>query len=72
MIVVVPASRPVTTPELLPTVAVVALLLLHVPPVGVLLSVLLLPTHTVGVPPITAGRALTVTLADTPQFVGSV
>ena len=44
-IVTVPATRPVTTPDVL-TVATVGLLLLHVPPLDAMLNGVLEPTHT--------------------------
>ena len=48
--VTTPALIPVTIPVVRPTVAIAVLLLLHVPPVAALVSVRLLPTHTLGVP----------------------
>lgn len=55
-----PDDRPVTTPDEL-TVALVGLLLLHVPPDGVAESVIVLPVQTVLLPDI-AAVALTVTI----------
>ena len=52
----VPPATPVTTPELV-TVAIVALLLLHVPPVVASLNAVVEPGHTVGVPVMAAGGA---------------
>ena len=46
----VPAATPVTTPVDDPTVAVAVLPLLQVPPVEVVVKVVVLPTHTDGVP----------------------
>ena len=53
-IVTVPAFMPVTTPAGL-TLAVVGALLLHAPPVDVVLSVVVPPIHTVAVPVRAAG-----------------
>ena len=53
-IVTVPAATPVTTPEAL-TVAIAGVALLQAPPVVVSVSVVVLPTHTLFVPPIAAG-----------------
>ena len=47
-------ATPVTTPVVL-TVAIPVLLLLQVPPVEVSESVVVAPTHTVGVPVMAAG-----------------
>ena len=62
----VPAVIPVATP----VVALIDMLplgVLHVPPAGVALSVVLLPIQTVSVPLIVPGAALTVTTADVLQ-----
>ena len=61
MILTVPGLIPDTTPELF-TVALVVLLLLQVPPPGVLANVVVAAIHTVGVPvmEVTTGSALTV------------
>jgi hypothetical protein len=48
------------------------LLLLHVPPVGVALSVVLVPGHTVAVPVMAEGGASVVTVVVVLQPVGSV
>ena len=50
MIVTTPAATPVTTPEDGFTVAKDGLLLAQLPPGGVQLSVVVLPTHTLKVP----------------------
>jgi hypothetical protein len=50
VIVTVPEATPVTTPVVEPTVAIAVLLLLHVPPDVALLSVVILPGHTLAVP----------------------
>jgi hypothetical protein len=55
----VPDTTPDTTPDALPIVATPVLLLVQVPP-PVLVSVLVVPTHTTGVPPIADGTGLTV------------
>jgi hypothetical protein len=56
----VPATTPVTTPEEL-TVAIDAELLLHVPPLTLLVRDVAEPAQTVSVPAIAAGAAFTVT-----------
>lgn len=56
-----PAATPVTTPVVLSIVAILVLLLLHVPPVVVWLSVAVNPAQAVLVPVIAAGVASTVT-----------
>lgn len=67
----VPAESPVTTPVALIEPWVV-LLLDHVPPAGVLLSVVVRPTHTVAGPVIAVGNALTVATTEEAQPVGNV
>jgi hypothetical protein len=62
VIFVVPAFTPVTTPVPAPTVALDVLLLVHVPPPGLLLSVVVLPTHTAAVPLIDDGAVVTETI----------
>ena len=62
IIVVVPGVRPVTIPEP-DTVATAILELLQPPPNGVLVSVIVLPAHTVVGPPIAPAAVLTVTTA---------
>ena len=65
MIVVVPPVRPMNEPVVLATVPTDVLLLLQVPPDGVHVSVVVIPEHSVGPPPIAPGSAFTVTvLAD--------
>jgi hypothetical protein len=59
-IVTAAAATPVTMPVAL-TVAFVVLLLIQLPPVVVVLNAVVAPTHTIGVPVIAAGVALTVT-----------
>lgn len=68
----VPMPAPVTMPVELPTVAVLVLLLLHVPPAGVLPSVVVTPTQVLAVPVMVVGRAFTVTVADRAHPVGSM
>ncbi len=58
-------------PDPAPIVALVVLLLLHVPPGGVLVSVRVPPRHTVGVPVIAVGIAFTVIVAVAKQLVGN-
>lgn len=50
VIVAVPADTPLTTPVALLMLAIVGELLLHVPPLVVLVSVVVAPTHAVVVP----------------------
>ncbi len=69
--IVVPATSPLTTPALL-IVAAVGLVLLHTPPVLVVLSVVVLPTHTCGVPVMALGSALTVIVVVVIQPVPTV
>jgi hypothetical protein len=70
----VPAETPVTTPVTASIAATAGLALLHVPgpPGDELLSVVVDPTHTTGVPSIGSGLGLTVKVAATVQPVGSV
>jgi len=56
-----PDATPVTIPDVEPTVACNGSLLVHVPPEGEELSVVVAPTHTVGLPVIAVGDAFTVT-----------
>jgi hypothetical protein len=51
----VPLSTPVTTPVEDPIVAIEVLPLFHVPPDGVVVSVVVSPAQTVAVPEIAAG-----------------
>jgi hypothetical protein len=69
---VVPADSPFTTPVVVLIRAVPGRLLAHVPPVGVLLSVDVLPTHTTGDPIINPGSGLIVTVVVVRQPVGRV
>lgn len=57
--VVVPADAPVTTPDEEPTVAIPVLPLVHVPPDGELLYVVVEPIHTDVVPEIDPGLLFT-------------
>jgi hypothetical protein len=61
VIVALPALTPLTMPLTTSTVATDVLLLLHVPPVDVLVSAIVEPAQTVLLPPIAAGAAFTVT-----------
>ena len=67
--VAVPVLTPVTTPDVELTLAVPDKLLVHVPPVGVELNVVVEPIQTDAVPVIAAGEALTVTVANDSQPV---
>jgi hypothetical protein len=67
---VIPVATPVTTPVAASTVAIAGVLLVQVPPVGVLDNVRVPPTHAVAVPAIAVGKALTVTVAVVIQPVG--
>jgi hypothetical protein len=62
VIVVVPLDTPITRPAEL-TVAMPVALLLHVPPIGLLIRFVVLPSHTSCVPVITAGSAFTFIVA---------
>jgi len=57
----VPADTPVTIPVVDPTVATPILPLLHTPPPDTLLSVVVLPEHSVIVPVIDEGVLITLT-----------
>ena len=52
---------PVTTPEVF-TDAIEVFALLHTPPDVVLVSAVVLPAQTVGVPPMAAGKGVVITL----------
>jgi hypothetical protein len=65
-----PAVIPVTTPAL--TVARPVLPLVHTPPDGLLLNVVVLLVHTDNVPLIVLGRPVTVTFVERIQPVGRV
>ena len=67
----VPNVLPVTTP-VDGSMLALPLLLVHVPPAGVELSVVVRPTHITGVPVIVVGFGLTVTIAVLIQPVPSV
>lgn len=64
-----PAATPSSTPEADPMVATPVLILVQVPPDGVLESDVVAPTQTVGVPAIAVGNAFTV---STPVFLQPV
>ena len=68
----VPVPKPEAIPEALPIVAMAGLLLDHVPPVVVLVSVVVLPSQTVRAPLIAAGSAFTVKPVTLRQVVGRV
>lgn len=67
--VVVPVAMPPATPLVLSMVPTEAVLLLHVPPAVLLVSVVVAPTHTADAPPMAAGLGLMVTVmaASGPQ-----
>ena len=60
VIVTFPVVTPVTTPVVRSTVPFAGVLLLHVPPVGVELNVIVVPGHTEEGPVIAAGSGFTV------------
>jgi hypothetical protein len=64
---VVPAAMPVTSPVVELIVALAGELLAHVPPAVASVSVTVAPAHTVNVPAIAAGAALTLTTAERPH-----
>lgn len=70
MITEFPADTPVTTPVVLPTVATPVVPLVHVPVVGVELSVVVSPVQTDNVPVIDVGIGFTVTtvVAEQPEL----
>ena len=70
--VAVPAATPVTVPDAEPIEAIVMSELAHVPPAVALVSVPEFPTQAESVPPITAGKAKTVTFAVRRQPVDKV
>ena len=73
MIVVDPEATPYTTPVAAPTVPAAVLLLLHAPPVGASVSVIVDPAHTVVVdPPIVPADGFTVNVSVAVQPVGVV
>ena len=69
----VPGAIPVTTPELLPTVATDVLPLVHEMPPGVVQVTLpVVPIHILDIPPIAAGAAFTVTSLVAAQPVARI
>ena len=60
---VVPVETPDTMPVVLPTVATDILLLAHTPPPTASPNALVPPRHTLGVPVMAVGAALTATVA---------
>jgi hypothetical protein len=72
IIVTVPPDTPVTIPEEDPTVAIVVLLLLHTPPGGRQVKVIVLPAHRLVGPVIGPGFGLTVTVITDIQPVESI
>jgi hypothetical protein len=71
LITTVPAIPPVTIPDPEPTVAILVLLVFHVPPAILLLNVRFDPEHTIDAPDIAPGATLVVTVvvASVPQPV---
>ncbi len=67
---VLPAAIPVTVPVVL-MVAIPVALLVHVPPVGVLDKLVVLPTQTVELPVMADGSGFTVIIVVVIQVVGS-
>jgi hypothetical protein len=67
-----PAEIPFTTPVEELTVAIVALPLLHVPPVATFASAVVCPTHTVVTPELEGKLGLTVTVVVLKQPVPDV
>ena len=72
MIVALPAKIPDTLPELLPMVAYVALLLVHVPPALPSVKFITELTHTLVAPEMATGRGLTVIVVKTEQPFGAM
>ena len=70
--VAVPADTPVTTPVVMPTVAVERELLVHVPPAIISVSVIVEPTQTSLLPIMAGGNAYTVTVTVAAQPVPNV
>jgi hypothetical protein len=68
-LVAVVASTPPITPVVRPAVATDVLLLIHVPPPGGSVNVIVEPAHTLSVPSIGPGAAFTVTKAMRVQNV---
>ncbi len=67
-----PGDTVVTVPVADPIVATVVLALLHVPPGVAFVSVVGVPIQVASVPPIAAGKGLTVTFLVAKHPVGSV
>ncbi len=72
MIVVVPARIPPRVPVPMPIVPLAGVLLAHVPPAGVPVSVVAEPSHTCNDPLIPVGSGFINTTAVRKQPVGSV
>lgn len=70
--VTLPPDMPVTTPVVEPTVAMAVLPEVHVPPGAVLLSVIVMPAHTLVLPVMPGGAGVTVTIAVILQPAGEV
>lgn len=70
--VAVPGEIPVTMPVVKPTVAIVVLLLVHVPPPGASDNAVVNPVHTVLMPAMGDGVGLTVTVIEEEQPVDNL
>ena len=68
MIIAVPAKTPPTIPVLLPTVAMVILLVLHAPPLVPSYKMDVLPAHKLSMPDIIVGMGLIVTVVLAGQY----
>lgn len=68
----VPLASAITVPVVDPTDATLVLLLVHVPPANVFVSVVLVPAHNVVLPEMAAGRAFTVMAFTATQPVVSM
>ena len=65
-------ATPVTLPELVPTVAIVVLSLVQVPPAVASVNIVDNPKHTFVIPVIAEGKGYTLTVVVALQPVGSV
>jgi len=68
----VPRATPLTTPVVLPMVAMAVVVLIHVPPATASPSVIVAPTHTADGPVMAAGIVYTATVVLTLQPVARV
>lgn len=72
VIVAVDPATPVTIPDVCPTVAIAVLLLLHVPPVTVLVNTVVEPAHIIAFPLMDVGGRFTDVIVDAMHPVASV